>query len=178
LLVMFDHAPDHLEINSPPKRTLLNKISHLLRNSYQWARSMQALGGNKIMQRISRKVRVGLKNISGSSKQVSNNGVNAADLLDYGSELPEFRQQMVAAHWHAINNYRAKEYNKPLLLLQAKSQPLLSTARPEDTWVHLANGQITVIDIPGSHEGIFHEPHVHALASALVPQLARYQHSE
>ena len=109
--------------------------------------------------------------LNGKSARKNSNRVDAGDLLDYGSELPEFRQKMRETHWHAINNYRAASYNQPVLLLQAKSQPLISTEKPEDTWVHLASERLTVITVPGSHEGMFHEPHVQKLAQELRSQL-------
>jgi len=115
-----------------------------------------------------------MKKFNGKSQQDSNY-VDAADLLDYGRELPEFRKQMIETHWNAITSYQASAYHKPVLLLQANSQPLLSTRKPEDTWVHLASGKITVINIPGSHEGMFHEPHVHSLARELRSQLELLQ---
>jgi hypothetical protein len=48
---------------------------------------------------------------------------------------------------------------------------LLSTEKPEDTWVHLATSHLTTITVPGSHEGMFHEPHVYTLARELRSQV-------
>jgi thioesterase domain-containing protein len=85
---------------------------------------------------------------------------------------------MIEAHWFAINNYIVKPYDGRVLLLQAKSQPLFSTSKPEDTWRHLAKGDLTIINIPGSHEGMFHEPHVRTLAQELRSQLAGVQRNK
>jgi thioesterase domain-containing protein len=101
--------------------------------------------------------------------------VDAADLLDYRIELPAYRQRMVEAHWQAITHYIAKPYDKPVLLLQAQAQPLLSTERPEAAWQKLAIGQLTVVTIPGSHEGMFKEPHVQTLARELSAQIDTVQ---
>jgi thioesterase domain-containing protein len=58
-----------------------------------------------------------------------------------------------------------------VLLLKAKAQPLFNTTRSEDSWEELATGKLTVINIPGSHEGMFKEPYVHTLAKELTTQL-------
>lgn len=171
LLVMFDHAPDMVAEKHNTKKKFSAKAFHLLTNSIQWVKSMRELGSDQVVQRIFRKTQVGFKKLKRKSTQLDSKKINAADLLDYGSELPEFRQKMIATHWHAINNYRATPYNKPVLLLQASSQPLLSTEKPEDTWVHLATGHLTTITVPGSHEGMFHEPHVYTLARELRSQV-------
>jgi thioesterase domain-containing protein len=171
LLIMFDHAPDVIAENLAANKKMSAQAYHFLTNSIQWVKSFRAMGSEQVIQRASRKARVSLKMLNGKSARKNSNRVDAGDLLDYGSELPEFRQKMIETHWHAINNYRAASYNQPVLLLQAKSQPLISTEKPEDTWVHLASEQLTVITVPGSHEGMFHEPHVHKLAQELRSQL-------
>lgn len=170
LLIMFDHAPDFVDDNYAGTKSIPAKGVHLVTNSIQWAQSMRELGSGPVVQRVYRKARIGLKKFNVKLQQDSNN-VDAADLLDYGSDLPDFRKRMIETHWHTINSYQASAYHKPVLLLQAKSQPLMSTEKPEDTWVHLATGQINIINIPGSHEGMFHEPHVHTLARELRSQL-------
>lgn len=172
LLIMFDHAPDCVDEVYSGSRSIPAKGIHLLTNSFQWAQSMRELGSGPVVQRVIRKARTGLKRFNGKPREDAGS-VDAADLLDYGGDLPDYRKRMIETHWHAINSYMASAYHRPVLLLQAKSQPLLSTGKPEDTWVHLATGQITVINIPGSHEGMFHEPHVHTLARELRGQLAR-----
>jgi thioesterase domain-containing protein/acyl carrier protein len=174
LLTMFDHAPDSVDENYAGRKSIPAKGIHLLTNSIRWAQSMRELGSGPLVQRFVRKARIGLKKFNGRPQDDSKS-VDAADLLDYGGDLPDFRKRMIETHWHAINNYTASAYQKPVLLLQAKSQPLLSTRKSEDTWVHLATGQLTVINIPGSHEGMFHEPHVQTLARELRSQLARVQ---
>lgn len=171
LLIMFDHAPDVIAENLAANKKMSAQAYHFLTNSIQWVKSFREMGSEKVIQRASRKARVSLKILNGKSAGQNSNRVDAGDLLDYGSELPEFRQKMIETHWHAINNYRAAPYDQPVLLLQANSQPLLSTEKPEDTWVHLASGRLTVITVPGSHEGMFHEPHVHKLAQELRSQL-------
>lgn len=174
LLVMFDHSPDKVDDNYAVTKSIPAKGMHLAANSIQWAQSMRELGGGPVVQRVFRKARLGLKKLNGRSQQDSKS-VEAADLLDYGSDLPDFRKRMIETHWHAINNYMASAYQNPVLLFQAKSQPLLSTRKPEDTWLRLATGQLTIISIPGSHEGMFKEPHVHTLARMLRTQIELVQ---
>jgi thioesterase domain-containing protein/acyl carrier protein len=176
LLVMFDHSPDNVDENYAVTKSIPAKGIHLATNSIQWAKSMRELGGGPVVQRVFRKARIGLNKLNEGLQQ-DTQSVDAADLLDYGSDLPDFRKRMIETHWHAINNYKASAYQKPVLLLQAESQPLLSTRKPEDTWMHLATGQLIIINIPGSHEGMFHEPHVNILAQELRSQLDHAQNS-
>ncbi|UCD41383.1 MAG: amino acid adenylation domain-containing protein, partial [Chloroflexota bacterium] len=170
LLIMFDHPPNYIKNDKGKLLQLIPGSIQIMRNLPNWASAIRDLGWKAVFQRIQRKVRVGKKLLNGRSEDKLDS-VDAADILDYGNQLPEFRQRMIEAHWHAINNYLASQYDKPVLLLQSKSQPLLSTERPEAAWEYLATGDLTVINIPGSHEGMFKEPHVHTLAHELMTQL-------
>jgi thioesterase domain-containing protein len=171
ILVMFDHAPDYpQEINGRFGQWFTGSMQ-IVSNFPYWVSSMRDLGNDVIMQRVRRKLRNFMKLFNSKTSEDMVDGVEAADLLDYGSQLPEYRKQMIEAHWHAINQYSAEPYDKRVLLLQAKSQPLLSTELPEATWKNLARGELTIITVPGSHEGMFHDPHVDTLAQELRAQL-------
>lgn len=113
-------------------------------------------------------MRVVWKQIHGRYGREGKYGVESADLLDYGNELPAYRQRMIEAHWRAINHYHAAPYNGRILLLQAQVQPLLSTDRPENTWMSLANGNLTVVTAPGSHESMFKKPHVQTTVAQVL----------
>jgi len=177
LLVMFDHAPDYpQEINGRLGHWFTGSMQ-IVSNFPQWISSMRDLGNDVIMQRMRRKLRIFMKRFNGKNSKEMVDEVDAADLLDYGSQLPEYRKQMIEAHWRAINQYSVQPYGKRVFLLQAKSQPLLSKDKPEDTWKNLAAGELTIITVPGSHEGMFHEPHVHTLARELRTQLELAQAS-
>ncbi|MCO5195725.1 MAG: condensation domain-containing protein [Anaerolineae bacterium] len=170
LLVMFDHAPYVADDGSQLEK-LSRGALHVVGNFPHWTSAMRELGSRQVMQRVRRKARVGWKRIAGRWMMDKANGVDSADLLDYGSELPAFRQRMIEAHWQAIAGYHPQPYDQPVLLLQAQAQPLLSTRRPDIEWHTLARGPLSIITVPGSHEGIFKEPHVQTLADELRFQL-------
>jgi thioesterase domain-containing protein/acyl carrier protein len=171
LLVMFDHAP---ELTANDNTGFAQKVSgggQIIRNFPHWALAIRDSGSGAIMSRIQRKARVAWKQSLNMFGREENNRVDSSDLLDYGNELPEFRQRMIEAHWHALAKYVASPYEKPVLLLKAKAQPLLNTKNSDATWGELATGDLTIITVPGSHEGMFKEPHVHTLAQELTTQL-------
>jgi hypothetical protein len=177
LLVMFDHAPDRVAVDHKPGKSILIKGYQFISNSIRWFTGMRELGTDQIAPRAMRKIRVRLKGLNGKTAQGVSDNVDAADLLDYGAELPVYRQRMIESHWLAIKAYLAEPYDQPVLLLQAQTRPLLSTERPEDTWINLARGDLEIINIPGSHEGMFKEPHVQILARELCRHLDQAQAS-
>ena len=171
LLVIFDSAPNTRDPAGLRERHWNDYVRHVVNNFPNWIGAMRALGGKRVQQRALRKLRLGWKQFSGLQDVPTKVRVDSADLLDYGSELPINRQLLIEAHWHAENHHTARPYSKPVLLLQAQAQPLLSTKRPEHTWHYLANGSLKVITVPGSHEGIFEEPNVQILARELRAQI-------
>jgi len=175
LLVMFDHAPDIQDNNKTGFSRKVVGAGQIMRNFPYWAVAMRDSGNQAVVQRVQRKARVAWKQSLSMLRREENNRVDSSDLLDYGSELPDFRQRMIEAHWHALNHYAARPYDKPVLLLKAKAQPLLNTKRSEAIWAELAMGKLTIITVPGSHEGMFKEPDVHTLARELTAQIDRAQ---
>lgn len=171
LLVMFDHAPNLNENNNGGITDLVAGGGQIMRNLPHWAAAMRDSGSEAVVQRLQRKARVAWKKSFSLFGREENKPVDSSDLLDYGGELPDFRQRMIESHWNALNQYSARPYDKPVLLLRAKAQPLLSTKNSETIWAALAKDKLTTITVPGSHEGMFREPNVHTLARELAAQL-------
>jgi thioesterase domain-containing protein len=74
---------------------------------------------------------------------------------------------MIEVHWAAIESYQAKAFDGPTVLFQARAQPLFNTMHPDRSWQVLDPPNLTRITVPGSHEGMFHDPHVERLSHAL-----------
>jgi thioesterase domain-containing protein len=92
---------------------------------------------------------------------------NALDIIDFASELPEYRQKLITVHHQAIRKYQPEPYPMQVTLFRAKIRSLLNPDDPELGWLKLAPGRVTVIDIPSSHEGMFKEPYVQLMAEKL-----------
>lgn len=170
LLVMFDHSP----AGTWSETRRLSDGWRIVQNAPRWIGGIVEVGGSQLMQRARRKARAATKQLQrrlGSG----GNGVESADLLDYGAELPAYRQRLIEAHYRAFNDYFATPYTGPILLLRAYVQPLLSIYAPELGWRSLAQGPYTEITVPGSHEGMFRDPHVTELATRLQQQLQQAQ---
>jgi thioesterase domain-containing protein len=99
--------------------------------------------------------------------------VQAADLIDYADQLPPHRQRLIESHHQAAAAYTAGPYQGPVLLLLAQVQPLFSTSDAAAQWRRLASDQLQVRTVPGSHEGMFHEPHVQQLARHIRQAMKR-----
>lgn len=175
LLIMFDHAPDvPVNAQSLPRR-LSGASLHIVRNLPNWVKAMRELDSAQLLQRLRRKARVGWKRTAGRVFSKNNGGVDSADLLDYGDTLPAYRQRMIDAHWHAVAAYTLTPVTTPVFLLQAQAQPLLSTASPAMIWKTMPHTPLTVVEVSGSHESMFKDPHVAQTARILRTHLARTQ---
>ena len=67
----------------------------------------------------------------------------------------------------AMKAYLPQPYRGHVTLFRAKARPLTSTYDPETAWKEMDLGGLNVIDVPGSHEGMFRVPHVNHLAGQL-----------
>ncbi len=88
------------------------------------------------------------------------------------SQFPEPELQLWQAHLRAGTDYWPKPYGGRVTLFRTCGQPFLCSFDPRYGWDELAAGGIEIVIIPGSHESIFVEPDVMALAGALKTALA------
>jgi thioesterase domain-containing protein len=79
-------------------------------------------------------------------------------------------------HLGLLVRHISKPYNGHLTLFRTRSHPLVCSFENDFGWGKLA-ARVTVKNIPGSHEGIFMEPHVRWLAEELEQSL-RASHRE
>jgi thioesterase domain-containing protein len=73
-------------------------------------------------------------------------------------------------HLCLLVRHVSKPYGGHLTLFRTRSHPLVCSFENDFGWGKLAAG-VTVKNIPGSHEGIFIEPHVRCLAGKLEQSL-------
>jgi thioesterase domain-containing protein/acyl carrier protein len=177
LLVMFDHVPPVSGLNEIHQGlTGQILVAHKrFRNFPYWLASFLQLGAGPIIARAQRKVRVATKRLNGKLI-ASGNGLDkvaAADLLDYGAELPPYRQQLIEAHYQAIEKYKMKRYPGRITLFQARAQPLTGSIDPADGWRNLEIGDLDFEIVPGSHEGMFKAPNVQRLTELLLERMAQ-----
>ena len=176
LLAIFDHALPNLNLSMANDVTIWSPefAINVLRNFPRWLGSFIQLAPGQMGARLRRKTRV-------ASKKIRNNNdlpIEVADIIDYAAGLPEPRRKLIEANYRAIKNYRPQPFNGPVFLFRAQVRSLLNPRDPALGWQHLTGGQTTVIDVPGSHEGMFHEPHAHILAKQLKSALYQVQSTQ
>ncbi len=176
LMVMFDHAPDPPPNLDAPLRPLVSTVSigrRIAKNFPYWLHSFAQLGGGPMMARIRRKTRLALKQIGPKFGRSSSNGAEAeaADLLDYGAEMPDFRQKMIASHVQAVESYIPKPYPGRVTLFQARAQSLIKPIDPITGWKLQSVDALDFEIVDGSHEGMFKSPNVAGLARQLQKRL-------
>jgi thioesterase domain-containing protein len=78
---------------------------------------------------------------------------------------------VLEAHYQALRDYQPRPYPGKVTLFRARVRPLFRLHGHDLGWSALARGGLEVVPIPGNHETILREPHVHALARALRQRL-------
>ena len=126
------------------------------------------LGADRIRLRVQRKMRVGVSKITQKILRSRNGHTGSSDLIDYADELSSHRRQLIEANYRATAAYTAQPYQGQVYLLKARAQPLLHQVDSKLVWQKLALKGLKVDVIPGSHEGIFKQPHVQTLAQQIA----------
>ena len=67
----------------------------------------------------------------------------------------------------AASSYEPKPLGCPTVIFRCKDWPILSAGDPYFGWRELLTGRSETHEVPGDHEGIFHEPSVQILAEKL-----------
>ena len=90
--------------------------------------------------------------------------VEAEDMIDYASELPEYRRKLIEAHAQAIRKYVPHTYPGNVVLVRCGK----STKNSLSVWETSISGKITEYNIAGAgHHDLFQKPHIDYWASAL-----------
>jgi amino acid adenylation domain-containing protein len=96
------------------------------------------------------------------------------ELVDL-SQYPEDQRKLWHAHVRALINYHPQLYQGQVTLFHSPVHLLFCSFDPKYGWSELASGGVEVNPIPGDHETIMEEPHVHRLAEAIHASLAKAQ---
>ncbi len=168
LLAIFDQPPPNVTVYVENKtlKSKLNRILKVARNFPGWFGEFLKLGPERILLRIRRKLKLAQK-IREYSKTENPELFDATDFIDFAGELSPHRQQLIMSHYEAMKDYIPQSYRGRVTLFRAKARPLMSTHDPEAAWKELNLGGLDVINVPGTHEGMFKVPHVNYLAGQL-----------
>jgi thioesterase domain-containing protein/acyl carrier protein len=181
LLAIFDHAPFNIRGSNNEQITSTKKLYNVIKiakNLPRWLKFFLRLKPSEQVGRVQRKVRVMRKNFKGKFSQsgVDIDSIDAVDIIDYADQLPLHRRKLIEAHALALKNYLPKPYSGQVTLFRAQARPLLKTYDPEIGWRKLVSGQqLNIVDVPGSHEGMFKPPYVQTLAQELRTYLDKDQ---
>jgi amino acid adenylation domain-containing protein len=172
LLAILDHGPFNLKLAYSPGKG--ETLIRFLKNLPFWFESFIQLGPSRMFARFRRKIRLFGKALDKKFRLADERIplLDAADMIDSAAELPEHRRTLIEAHYEAIKRYVSQPYPGEVTLFRARSRPLFSTHDPAIGWNQLAPGRVTVLVTPGSHEGMFKEPHVQQLAKFLKAQVS------
>ncbi|HET9913458.1 MAG TPA: amino acid adenylation domain-containing protein [Anaerolineales bacterium] len=168
LLAIFDHFPRNVTVNSGNGKFTKGLVSaaKVAKNFPNWFGEFMQLDRERMLMRIRRKLKIARK-LREQPDVPDTERFDAEDLIDFAPELSAHRHRVITSHYQAMNAYQPGPYRGRVTLFRAKSRPLLNTNDPEVVWQKLAPGNTHVVDIPGSHEGMFKIPQVNYLAEKL-----------
>ena len=100
--------------------------------------------------------------------------VDLEEVID-PSQFPENELKLWKIHLQELVEHVEGSYSGSVALLRTRGQPLFCSLEPDFCWGRLVRGALAVKLIPGSHENIFMEPNVRALARELADILTAAQ---
>jgi thioesterase domain-containing protein len=173
LLLLLDAAP----ANAGYERIMWWKPSYgirFARNASYWLEDFLELPARDRRRFFTRKARSFgrkiLRKITG--RQVAIENVDLEEVID-PEHFPENELKLWKTHLHALEHHVQQPYSGTVVLMRTRGQPLLSSLEEDFRWGKLVRGDVDVVLVPGSHENIFMEPNVRALASRLGSYLSQ-----
>jgi thioesterase domain-containing protein len=91
------------------------------------------------------------------------------------AHFPENELKLWQIHLDAMNSHADEPFDGEVVLLRTRGQPLLCSLEEDFCWRNLAKGGVKIRFAPGSHENVFMEPNVTALAHELREALDEAQ---
>jgi thioesterase domain-containing protein len=142
------------------------------RNLYYWLRDFGDLKPRDRRRFVLRKIRTFGRKLARLARP--NQGGTTMDLEEVidPSHFPEHELKLWKIHLSALAEHVQRPYEGHVTLFRTRGHPLLCSYARDLRWSPLAAGGVTVKLIPGSHESIFMEPHVRALARSLTAALS------
>jgi thioesterase domain-containing protein len=151
-------------------------LARFLRNTAYWIQDFLRLKPAERSELIKRKMGVLKRSLA---QRVSPSGRGVIDVEEFidTSQFPDDELKLWQIHLRAGGDYKPKPYAGRVTLLRTRRQPFLCSFDPLYGWGDLAQEGVEIHLIPGSHEAIFVEPDVLALAAQVNARLETVQHS-
>jgi thioesterase domain-containing protein len=165
-LALLDSAPTNVGYENP---RWLSPAFHarFARNAAYWLCDFATLPMREQRRWVQRKakaaVRKLLRRFARGNKPAS---VDLEDVID-PMHFPEQELKLWQAHLNALVRHVDGSYDGEVLLLRTRGQPIFCSLEDDFCWRALAP-KLQICRIPGSHENIFMEPNVMALAEELT----------
>jgi thioesterase domain-containing protein/acyl carrier protein len=171
LLALLDSAPANIGYE-----TVLwwrpEFIGLFARNSYYWLRDFQSVKPRDRWRFMARKLRTfGRKMARYVRPSSDGSSVDLEEVID-PSHFPEHELELWKIHLRALAEHVQRPYTGHVTLFRTRGHPIFSSFAKDLRWGSVAAGGVSVKLIPGSHENIFMEPHVQALAQSLTVSLS------
>jgi thioesterase domain-containing protein len=167
LLALLDSAPSNADYGRIPWWRP-SFVFNFVVNTFFWLADFFELKPEEQRDFVQRKFRALKKRILRrvGRKTLEPQSIDLEDIIDV-ARFPEIELKLWDVHLRALRDYVPQPYPGRVTLFRTRGQPFLCSFDPQFGWGALAAGGVEVVPIPGSHEKIFMEPHVRALAAKL-----------
>ena len=146
-----------------------------IRNFKFWLDDFMTLPLAERQRFILRKSRsIGRKMLSRVGLRRSKNSVDLEEVIEL-SHFPEKELRLWQIHLNALSEHKQAPYSGAVTVLRTRGQALFCSLAEDFCWNKLVGSGVVLKTIPGSHENIFMEPHVRALAKELTSCLEHLQ---
>ena len=146
-------------------------------NSFFWVQDFLRLPSAERRELIKRKLAVLKRSLAQHSSPSGRTVIDVEEFIDT-SQFPEDELKLWQIHLRAGSEYVPQPYRGRVTLLRTRRQPFLCSFDPLYGWRGLAGEGVEVHLIPGSHENIFVEPDVTALAAQVNACLETVQKNQ
>jgi amino acid adenylation domain-containing protein/FkbH-like protein len=177
LLALLDCAPSNCGYETLDwRRPVL--VFNFTRNLIRWMQDFVHLKPEQRRSLVRRKLRTLPRKLwRRISGRRSRENFDLEEFIDV-THVSERETRLWKNHLGLLVHHVSKRYGGHITLFRTRSHPLVCSFENDFGWGKLA-ATVTVKSIPGSHEGIFMEPHVRCLARQLEQSLcASHQKSQ
>jgi len=146
-----------------------------IRNLYYWFEDFWRLEPKVRLSFILRKTRAFARKLVRRFQGKSGGALADLEEVIDPTLFPEHEQKLWQIHLRALTEHVEQPYHGPVTLFRTRGQPLFCSLEEDFCWGHLARGNVAIRLVSGSHEGVFVEPNVKALANMLAQALNEAQ---
>lgn len=171
LVAVVDTGPGR----APTEARRARDAVHAIRNAPSWVRdAVIAVPREELALKIRRKSRAAWQRV-GALAGVGRASAEAALFGEMfaGDSTAEQYRDLFEAHLRALMAWLPRRLPGDLLLLRARTRPLLHSFEPDLGWQKHVEGRVDVVTVPGTHDTVMKRPNVGAVAHAINERLAR-----